>query len=44
MRNQIEALRKAGIVERSTAITPAGETVRLTIGPNEIHVMKRVER
>lgn len=29
---------------QSTAMTPAGEAVGLTIGPNEIHVMKRVER
>lgn len=28
---------------QSTAMTPAGETVGMTIGPNEIHVMKRVE-
>jgi len=28
---------------QSTAMTPAGGTVGMTIGPNEIHVMKRVE-
>ena len=28
---------------QSTAMTPAGAAVGMTIGPNEIHVMKRVE-